>query len=147
MIFKKMAVSGAAAFACAGAFAAPGDELASFSFNCNGVVCTSFTTGVGDPGVKYDWEVSLTTTGLSFFTGVKVNGTDYAASGKTFAATGGPLSGDFSLWVYASKSGNPASPNFGGSVTLTQAVPEPETYALMLAGLGAVAFMARRRRT
>jgi len=31
----------------------------------------------------------------------------------------------------------------GGTVT---AVPEPETYALMLAGLGVVAFTARRRR-
>ena len=32
---------------------------------------------------------------------------------------------------------------YGNSVP---AIPEPETYALMLAGLGAIAFMARRRR-
>jgi len=38
--------------------------------------------------------------------------------------------------------------NFGGGLTptVTAAVPEPETYALMLAGLGAIGFLQRRRK-
>ena len=36
--------------------------------------------------------------------------------------------------------------SYGGNVVLTP-IPEPETYALMLAGLGVVGFMAARRRS
>ena len=34
----------------------------------------------------------------------------------------------------------------GGSINFASAVPEPETYAMLLAGLGVVGFVARRRR-
>ncbi len=40
-------------------------------------------------------------------------------------------------------SGTPAS--YGGNITVSP-IPEPKTFALMLAGLGALGFVARRRR-
>jgi hypothetical protein len=41
--------------------------------------------------------------------------------------------------------GNAGSASYGGSVNIS-AVPEPKTYAMLLAGLGLLAFTARRRR-
>lgn len=48
--------------------------------------------------------------------------------------------GDYALTFVGSGTGG-----FGGFYTVT-AVPEPETYAMMLAGLGIMGFMAARRR-
>jgi hypothetical protein len=46
------------------------------------------------------------------------------------------------------KFGDPAHTiAISGTIRNVTTVPEPETYALLLAGLGAVGFMARRRKT
>jgi hypothetical protein len=39
-----------------------------------------------------------------------------------------------------------ANASYSGTINVTAAVPEPETYALMLGGLGLVGFAARRRK-
>jgi hypothetical protein len=53
------------------------------------------------------------------------------------------LSGPLTLTI-SGMSGATAS--YSGSINVTSAVPEPETYAMLLAGLGLVGFAARRRK-
>lgn len=57
-----------------------------------------------------------------------------------FTGTGGMLPVDFDA------SGRIISLAFSGSLTPIGVVPEPETYAMMLAGLGLLGFVARRRK-
>jgi hypothetical protein len=109
-------------------------------------------------------DTGLDISGLSLYrvgggTGTGTGGT----AGDTLVSSGTSMSsGQMDVWTlssdnleagnyYVMVSGNlvsDTSASFGGAVMLapTAPVPEPETYGMMLAGLGVVGFLARRRK-
>ena len=119
----------------------------------NGPFDTSLTASLGSHSVTYndvagfyygfDWQTStLTWTQQTTELGARVT---FVASGP--AGYSGMDVDNISMVGLAPTTGGGGGgdiPGGGGSVP---AVPEPETYALMLAGLGALAFVARRRQT
>lgn len=129
-----------------GSFLAAGDiagSLATLSFTGPGVSAVSFLWGSPDAynmlGVTTTGNVttSFDTTKLAFAVS---NGNQGFAQYVNFTATGGSLITGLSF-------SNPQGYNaFEVSNFNVTAVPEPQTYALMLAGLGAVCFLARRRK-
>jgi len=129
-------------------------NTASFSSSVNGVFSDVWTFNVAPPGAS----AAASATNIAFngaggiagFTGVLAS---VALTGSSVPTppvvvnvlsgfTGVLAAGPYTLTI-GGNAGSGAS--YGGNVVLTP-VPEPETYALMLAGLGIVGFVAVRRR-
>ncbi len=90
-------------------------------------------TGTGDLGVAY--------TAYADFVPTVHPGGQYDFGGGMMGAVGMTGTSKLVYGAYGTMGGVPLSE------TITAAVPEPETYAMMMAGLGLVGFMSRRRKS
>lgn len=113
----------------------------------------NFVLNLGAGGEGSQQQVTLkgdiSATNFSF-SSVTLNGTAWTLSPSTDGTYLGLVSGTFRGPLEVEIAGSFTGPtggygNLQGSLVLAP-VPEPETYALMLAGLAAVGFAARRRR-
>jgi len=133
-----------------GGLAAPGpfSDIFTFTLPANGGSGYSVSNFTLLPGI---YGTALTTlTLMSNADGILFNGDDtFVSSSST------PGGGSIGLSVSSQAAGNyyinvtgittaPAGGIYTGAISVT-AVPEPETYAMMLAGLAALGFLARRR--
>ena len=120
-------------------------------------VTFSLPAGVSSDGAANS--ISLTSGGVVSFSLLDLYSWDtglstaisWIATGSTYSTpvnyaeiffTGLTVPGDYALKVMGSNSGSNGS--YSGNVVINP-VPEPETYAMMLAGLGLLGFSARRR--
>jgi hypothetical protein len=108
------------------------------------LLLANYTLAAGEAHVKgglangdFDTILNMTLTpyGQTFFTSPNPFYTLENFGGNTQTITGASLTSSFV-----------ATATGAGTELFLAPVPDPETYALMLAGLGAVGFMARRRR-
>lgn len=95
------------------------------------------------PGVEYDFQIGFI--GLADANYVPLQLDVDGSDGFSFQAAL-PTAGAYKFFVAGFATGSMGG-SYGGVLQSVTAVPEPETYAMMLAGLGALGFLARRRRT
>ncbi len=131
-----------------------------FTFSVTGTTMSNFDAIISS--ISRSADTGLDITGLSLYrvgggTGTSGTGMDTLVSSGTSLHSGamdvwslsssGLSAGDYYVMV----SGNlvsDTSASFGGAVMLapTAPVPEPETYGMMVAGLGVLGILARRRK-
>ena len=158
-MLQALAVSAALMCSAVGASAATTVNLTGVGNHYTGGFTVTHTSDFTDeftfsPTFPSAWvSASLITIGFSLtdninFTSVSLNGTPLTLSGGpfgpelAFTAAQLLLNGPLTLTVVGT-SGSNAS--YSGTFNLT-VVPEPETFALMVAGLGVVGFVTRRKR-
>lgn len=152
MKLKTLATSILLAFAAGGAMA--DDQTVTFagsvaSFDSTGTVLAGGNDVITFDGLAsgiYDFTMTLSGQYLKL-TGVSLNGVAglFGTMGKwTFAGVDGTSTTPLVLTLTGVTS-TKGTPIYSGELSVA-AVPEPETYAMFLAGLGALGFMARRRR-
>jgi hypothetical protein len=113
-----------------------------------GAFSDTFTFTPSVSGFSYSTIISnlLKSTGITF-TDVSINGNPFTLTNTLGVSSGVSgvvsLTGPLILAVLGTSTGPVGT--YSGNFAIA-AIPEPETYAMMLAGLGLVGFMARRRR-
>lgn len=155
-LFKQSAVLAAVVLACAQANAASTIVANTFADGVQSEIEVGSATVKGSFFDTYSFTLSTASTLTSYFTNTfpltpltgsySLFSTDGLVKTGNLAATFTETlaAGDYSFFVTGSSGAK------AGAYTLTAAiaaVPEPETYALFLAGLGAVGFLAARRRS